>query len=185
MTSRQPLFVAILIFSMLCVSCISAPFKSPEWPKYLPSLRYYESVYAEDENNRAVQTKEEYLKWVIRFYEGWNLYQDGWKRTSRDILLSVDDADKKNTLRSKLAHLGKLISGEWAKNSYDRTIRSRELSIWAQALLKSINRNKEAQLIDRVTRDVNALRAHELDRLDISVKRYFDVAKDEYENEKL
>lgn len=163
---------AFLLLSVLAVSCTRTPVEDVTWFDDLPPLDYYERIYAQDEENQAVQTRKEYLKWVVRFYKGWELYQDGWHITTRDVLRGTPEGAAKDRLERKLARLGKLISGEWAKNSDNRRIRSRELSIWGQALLKAINRQREEALVDQLTRDVDALLKDDLDPFEINLKRY-------------
>lgn len=170
MTRRYLLFGILL--TTLTASCVRAPVERVEWPDDLPPVDHYQQVYERDAQNQAVQPREEYLIWVVRFYKGWKLYQDGWQTTTRDVLYAVEDAARKERMRTKLARLGQLISAEWAKKSADRRIRSRELSIWGQVLLKAMNRNEEEKLIDQVTRDVNALLAGRLDPADINLERY-------------
>lgn len=171
---RRTNVVSLFLISMLCAACIRVPVKPIEWPEDLPPLDYYKNVYDKDQRNQKLQTRENYLMWVVRFYKGWNLYQDGWHMTTRDILIGIDDEAARKRMETKLFQLGKLMSAEWAKESRDRAIQSRELSIWGQALLKSLQRRKEEQLVDQVTRDVNALLAQELDRTDINLRRYLN-----------
>lgn len=172
MLNPHPVHVVMLFAISVIAACTRAPVQEVEWPDDLPPIDYYEQLYERDENNRAVQSRENYLVWVVRFYKGWDLYQDGWDTMTRDILLAIDDDARKDRVRRKLAALGKLISGEWAKESDNRRIRSRELSIWGQALLKSINHEQQEELVDRVASDVNALLTHELDQTDINLQRY-------------
>lgn len=165
-----------LLLSLVCAACARAPVKTIEWPDDLPPLDYYENVYEQDRRNQDLQAREKYLTWVIRFYEGWDLYQDGWRVTTRDVLLAIDDEDTRERVESKLFYLGKLMSSEWAKESPQRAIQTRELSIWGQALVKAMDREREEQLVDRVTHDVEALLARELDRTDIELSRYFEAS---------
>lgn len=164
--------VPVLLIAILGAACVRAPVDRIEWPDDIPELEYYEQLYNQDLENQAVQSKKEYLMWVLRFYQGWKLHQDGWHSTTRDILNGIEDGPRKSRLRSKLARLGKLISGEWAKDSDSRRIRSRELSIWGQALLSYMDRGEEELFVDRVTRDVEALRAEKLEPQEVHLNRY-------------
>ncbi len=165
-------FVSVALLSLICVACIRMPARLVEWPGDLPPISYYRHMYRQDKTNQAVESEQQYLAWVIRFYKGWKLYQDGWQATARDIVAGVNDPDSKKRIETKLAHLGKLISAEWAKKSEKRVIRSRELSIWGQALVKALDRGEEESLVDQTTRDVNALLAGQLDPRDITLQRY-------------
>ncbi len=170
--TKHSLPVALLLIVATTVSCLRAPAERLEWPAGLPPLSHYEQIYERDEANQAVQTRREYLEWVVRFYKGWKLYQDGWHSTTQDVLYGVDEGARRVRMKKKMAALGKLISGEWAKNSNGRRIRSRELSVWGQALVKSMDRGSEEQLIDRISHDVNALLSGRLDPTEIDLQRY-------------
>lgn len=169
---RFSMTAGLLIATATVASCVRAPVERLEWPDGLPPIDHYERIYKMDAENRSVQTREQYLQWVVRFYKGWKLYQDGWHMTTRDVLHDMEDGAGKHRMREKLAHLGKLISGEWAKNSDSRRIRSRELSIWGQALVESMAGGGEEALIDRVTRDVEALVSGDLEPIEINHQRY-------------
>jgi len=167
--------IATLLAALLLAACARTPPATEpavEWPADLPPLEFYEAAYAEDASNRAVQTRKKYLSWVVRFYKGWDLYQDGWDATMRDILLGIEGRENKDRVEAKLEALGRAISAEWAKDADDRRVHSRELSIWGQALLKALNADREEILIDKVTRDVEALMAGRMERTDVSLKRY-------------
>lgn len=168
----------ILVISILCVACARLYVKPVEWPDDLPPMDYYENAYEQDPRNRALQSRDKYLTWVRRFYMGWDLYQDGWLATTRDILLGIEDEAARQRVEEKLFQLGKLLSAEWAKDSPERAVRTRELSIWGQALLKSLDHQRQEKLVDHVTRDVNALLGGSLDRTDINLKRYVETAGD-------
>jgi hypothetical protein len=169
---ERPVLLVLVIASAMVSSCVRAPVKPIEWPVDVPPLSYYEKIYEQDEDNREIQPKDKYLTWVIRFYKGWKLYEHGWHSTTQNILYSVEDASKKARMETKLSHLGKLISAEWAKDSPDRLIRSRELSIWGQALLASIDQKNEESLVDLVTRDVTCLLTGKLEPDRIALNRY-------------
>jgi hypothetical protein len=174
MMIQQTRLTILIALSVLSAACAMAPYKAVKWPGNLPPMDYYENMYDRDRVNQKLQSRKSYLKWVVRFYEGWDLYQDGWHNTTRDILLGIENPSVRRRVKSKLARLGKLMSAEWAKEKPGRVIQSRELSIWGQALLKAVNNNQEEEFVDRVARDVNALLAGEMDRTDIALSRYFD-----------
>lgn len=171
MTKQCLVSITILLVMVSSGACVRSPVKQ-DWPAELPPFAYFERIYENDEVNSEVQSRENYLTWVVRFYQGWDLYQDGWQMTTRDILTSVEDDAKKRRLESKLADLGKLIAGEWAKESGDRVIRSRELSIWGQALVKSLDRGEEEEFVNQVSSDVDALLSNRIDPAAITLKRY-------------
>lgn len=167
-----PALAAALVVSLAAPACTHMTARETAWPSDLPPLQYYEQLYQQDKANQRVQSRDKYLTWVVRFYKGWKLYQDGWQMTTRDIVASAEGETKKQRLENKLDRLGKMISGEWAKNTEDRAIRSRELSIWGQALSESLDRGREEQFVDRVTKDVSALLAGEIEPTRITLNRY-------------
>lgn len=174
-----PTLLAVLLFA----ACARTPVDQMDWPQALPPIHYYQQTYQQDQSNRETQSLASYLNWVRRFYHGWDLYPDGWLSTSRDILGGMENAEKRQRLEAKLAELGKLISAEWAKSSDNRTIRSRELSVWGQALLKSVNNDEEEHLVDRVTVDVKSLLSGQLDPTDVNLQRYYSASADVYSPE--
>lgn len=161
-----------MLLALVAASCARAPVQPVEWPQDLPPISHYHQIYDQDEANQAVQSRTKYLEWVGRFYNGWELHQDGWHATTRDVLHGIENRTDKERLRTKMAYLGRMISGEWAKDSGNRRIRSRLLSVWGQALLDSIERGNEEMLIDQVTRDVEALLSGDLDPAEITLARY-------------
>lgn len=161
-----------MLLALVAASCARAPVQPVEWPEDLPPIGHYHQIYDQDEENQAAQSRTKYLEWVVRFYNGWKLHQDGWHATTRDVLHGIEDGADKQRLRRKMAHLGRMISGEWAKNSRSRRIRSQQLSVWGQALLDSIERGDEETLIDQVTHDVEALLSGDLDPTEITLARY-------------
>lgn len=169
---NQYSLLSSMLLALVAASCARAPVQPVEWPHDLPPISHYHQIYDQDEENQAVQSRKEYLEWVVRFYNGWELHQDGWRATTRDVLHGIEDGAGKQRLRTKMAHLGRMISGEWAKNSRSRRIRSQQLSVWGQALLDSIERGNEEMLIDQVTRDVEALLSGDLDPTEITLARY-------------
>jgi len=170
--NRTRLLLSLALMTIAAAACVRAPVERVEWPQDLPPMDHYDRLYQEDEANRAVQSREQYLKWVVRFYKGWKLYQDGWHTMTHDVLAGMESGPAKRRMRTKMAHLGRLVSGEWAKDSNGRRIRSRELSIWGQALVNALDRGEEERLIDEVTRDVEALLAGRLDPLQVKLSRY-------------
>lgn len=169
---NQYSLLASMLLALVAASCARAPVQPVEWPDDLPPISHYHQIYDQDEENQAAQSRTKYLEWVVRFYHGWKLHQDGWHATTRDVLHGIEDGPGKQRLKRKMAHLGRMISGEWAKNSRSRRIRSRQLSVWGQALLDSIERGDEETLIDQVTHDVGALLSGDLDPAEITLARY-------------
>jgi hypothetical protein len=155
------------------VGCALTPPGETDWPTSIPSQDYYNGIYDLDEQNQGVQSRAEYLTWVIRFYEGWTLYEEGWNWTTARVLDNLEIPVQKARVRTKMAELGARVSAEWSKDAANRHIFTRTISAWGQALLESINRNEEETLLDKVSADVDALFSGELDSDDIVYERYY------------
>lgn len=146
----------------------------PAWPSDLPSLAYYESLYAGDPENRKHQSREEYLKWVKAFYRGWGGLR-GWNSIMNEILDDVDEAERE-ALRRELDKLGRLISGEWAKAYGERVIDSNMLQIWINAAYEAGERHDYQRLLKKLSTDVEALLGDAMDPSAITLKRYYPDA---------
>jgi hypothetical protein len=157
------------------VGCARTPPSESDWPTGIPPQGYYNEVYDLDAENQDVQSRAEYLTWVIRFYEGWTLYEEGWNWTTARVLDSLEIPEQKARVRAKMAELGARVSAEWSKDAANRHVFTRTISAWGQALLESINRSEEEVLLDKVSADVDALFAGELDSDDIVYERYYDA----------
>ena len=73
-------YVFVVAVMVTAISgCVTPPPKSDDWPKQLPEKSFYLEQYAADRDNQQVQSQEDYLKWVKRFYLGWPFYPKGWE----------------------------------------------------------------------------------------------------------
>ena len=174
----------MLLFSMMGLyACTQIQFHSQAWPDDLPSRQYFTQLYLTDESNRSLQTEEQYLTWGVRFYEGWELYPTGWKTIETDVL---DEIIKKRfpIILDKLRYLGKLISGDWAKDNSVRRITTAMLSLWGEVIYSTIELEKSEQALDLIMADVLDLLTGALTqemiqpgryetRLEISLERVF------------
>ena len=91
--------------------CALAPVRDADWPEDIPPKSYYERLYDRDTADRAAQTEDEYLTWVIRFYVGWEGFPRGWRDISREATDTVPP-ERREVVRNKFSRLGKFISGE-------------------------------------------------------------------------
>ena len=158
--------------------CTLAPVRQRDWPTDIPSLSHYEAVYANDSQNQAIQTKDEYLTWVIRFYQGWEGYPRGWRDIAREASATVAAAQRAK-LEQKFMRLGKFVSSEWAKDSSSRVIFTRTIAAWGDALYEAAERGEVNALLDRVGSDVEALLSHKLDADSITLDRYYELSPDD------
>lgn len=169
----------LLISSLFACSSNKVARQADAWPSDMPSRAYFLKVYEADEVNKKIQTKEEYLTWIVRFYNGWELYRRGWIKMTNELVAQVDDPSQIKEIRYKVDRIGRLVSGEWAKKSDTRTIYLRHVSVWGNALLESLDRNEALPLINRVNQDVDDLLAHRINADVITAERYFPVNEDD------
>jgi hypothetical protein len=165
--------VLILATSLFACSTHRTARDADQWPSNIPPRSYFLKVYGEDPDNKRIQTQEEYLTWILRFYNGWELYRRGWVKMTHELVTQVEDPRQINEITEKMERIGRLVSGEWAKKTDKRTIYVRQVSIWGNALLESIDRNEPLSLVTRVNQDVDDLLAHKINPDIITADRYF------------
>lgn len=148
-----------------------------QWPDQVPSRTLFVNTYNDDTDNKDIQTQEEYLLWIQRFYLGWEIYRRGWLQMTDELVAEVDDPKQQKIIEKKMHNLGLKISREWAKKTKQRRIYTRHVAIWGNALLESLDKGESMLLIDKVNEDVNALLAHKIEPKMITENRYY--AQDE------
>lgn len=153
--------------------CATHKAKESTWPEDLPPRAYFLDQYQNDLTNINRQHLDEYLTWITRFYQGWEMYPNGWNRMTQEILQQNKYRPTRNNIKLKLDRLGLLISGEWAKDNQTRLINTRHVSVWVKALLKSVDHDETLQIIGRVSADVNSLLTHNIAHDAITVDRYY------------
>ncbi len=169
-----------LLFSFLAGCAVFRPDVSLEaWPDDIPPRSEFESLYAADQNNRAQQSEAEYLTWVTRFYEGWQLYPRGWNDLVPEVLSEVEDPIERNALRAELYDAGRFIASEWAKDVDTRKVRTQQLSIWGNALREAVMRGETPEMIEQIARDVDRLETQRLSYSDITEERYYAEDEDD------
>tara|TARA_B100000214_G_C23855478_1_gene575462 strand:- start:147 stop:731 length:585 start_codon:yes stop_codon:yes gene_type:complete len=144
------------------------------WPDKLPELAYFEANYKSDKDNQLVQSKADYLGWVVSFYEGTLIAPVGWMNLQSMVLAMAEPEDRLE-LGKQLTELGRLISGEWAKENDKRVIDSRLLSLWGSVMQLSDGPQVQAQAILLIEKDVNALLNRQLTPESITDERYEGV----------
>ena len=162
------------------LGCTVTPVQEIAWPENIPPRELYEQAWRADEQNRAVQDLDGYLRWVLRFYQGWPVYDYGWLDTTRDVLASADNPGDRNILRAQLFEMGKRISIEWSKDSDHRYIRTPTISAWGSALREATDRGEVAELMDRVFNDIDLLAARQLKVEEISLERYYTLEEEDF-----
>ena len=166
---RNTLFLLLLITLVRC-SVTDTIF----WPEVLPEREYFEGNYKKDKDNQLVQSKVDYLDWVVSFYEGTLIAPVGWLDL-QSIVLEIAEPESRPELDKRLTDLGRLISGEWAKENNKRVIDSRLLSLWGSVMQLSDDPEVQAQAILLIEKDVNALLERQLIPEAITDERYEGV----------
>lgn len=170
----QKIYILLLaLLSFLLSSCVSQAPTQAKWPVHIPAREYFVEQYESDKDNKSTEDLDEYLLWVIRFYEGWELYSNGWTKVTQDSLHGVKDPVLAHEIKTKMDLIGKKIATEWPKNKKDRRIFTRHIVVWGNALIEAIKRDQELLLINKVLADVTGLIANEVAVEDIKAERYF------------
>lgn len=137
--------------------CATSADRHAAWSASLPAQAGFAAFYLQDRRNAEMQSLDQYLVWVERFYQGWDLYPTGWNQISRDLAGKITDPGVKREIEAKLRRLGIAIAAEWAKDNSVRRITTRHVGIWGNALQKSAERAEIPNIVDRVLDDVDNL----------------------------
>jgi len=122
----------ILLLSFVLHGCVSVAQNAP-WPAGIPPRQHFTTLYAADKPNQAHQTQDQYLEWVVRFYEGSEFMAFGWNAIAESVLVDLE-AGQRASLAQQLHALGTAISGEWAKGNQVRQIDTAMLSLWGAVM---------------------------------------------------
>lgn len=98
----------------------------------------------------------------------------GWLEL-QTIVLEIAEPEDRLELDKQLTDLGRLISGEWAKENDGRVIDSRLLSLWGSVMQLSDDSQVQAQAILLIEKDVNALLNRQLMPEAITDERYEEL----------
>lgn len=172
--------LAILIL-LLMSACAELVKTAPNWSDDLPQYSYFYNEYQRDSINSKIQPLDQYLTWVERFYHGWELYPNGWNTIKQDLLQRITDQAFASEVAQKMDDLGLSISQEWAKNNDTRIINTRHVSIWGNALVKSLQHGETLEIIARINADVQDLVLKNISADLITENRFYaedDIFKD-------
>ena len=145
-----------------------------EWPAGAYPRDYFETVFMEDEMAQMYHTRDDYLLWVTRFYNGYSL-TPGWLNLQGQVLDRLDDPESAYAAQvmERLYHLGGRIGSEWAKTNEVRLLNTRNAAVWRDALIESISQDDLDNYITRVENDVESILMGELDEEAIHFERYY------------
>ena len=159
---------ALLAVLTACASL--APESS--WPEGAAPRGYFEQAYREDAENRELQTEEEYLYWVSRFYLGLAMFP-GWLDISDEVLAEVNDAEQ-DDVRRELYELGEVIAAEWSKHKRVHRISNSAVAAWGQAAPEAQRQGDIEGFMQRLRSDVDGLLAGSIDSREITPERYYE-----------
>jgi hypothetical protein len=167
----KPLLIFLIILAL--PACTVFQSKEAVWPDDLPPRAYFLNVYQQDAANSHLQNLDQYMLWVIRFYQGSDLYPNGWNSITQTLLEKIREPETIQQVKDKMDRVGLLISGEWAKNNQTRLINTRHVSIWGNALFKSLEQGETLELIERVSSDVDDLLTQRIPSEAITEGRFY------------
>lgn len=173
--------ILAILMVVLMPACAVLVKTVPDWSDDLPQYGYFYDEYKRDSVNSKIQPLDQYLTWVERFYHGWELYPNGWNTIKHDLLLRIADPAVAHEVAQKMDDLGLSISQEWAKNNDTRIINTRHVSIWGNALLKSLEHGETLDIIARINADVQDLILKNISADLITENRFYaedDIFKD-------
>ena len=169
--------LSILSVSFLLSSCIGTDLSN--WPDSIPQQQLFIDVYQADIDNQQLQSRNEYLEWVLNFYQGSLVYRSGWLDIEAEVLNTVAPQDI-DRLDLELHKLGAAIGLEWAKDNRVRLIDSRMLALWGSTLQLSENYDQQLRSIEVITKDVDDLLNGQLQKSDIAQTRYAELLQLEF-----
>jgi len=165
-------------FVLISASCLAflacQSYKIDQWPDALPDRQLFIAAYAEDIANQDLQTQQEYLTWILSFYEGNLVYTSGWIDVQALVLTNTAPLDR-NGLHASLQELGASIAAEWAKHNDLRGIDSRMLSLWGSVLQIASSSEARQHSIEVISADVHALLNGSLSAAEIQDSRYEQI----------
>ena len=172
--------LVLLSLTLSFTACSTHHVAQDNCPSNMTAHSYFQQAYDSDAANKAIQTREEYETWVLRFYQGSAFYRRGWIKMTDELLVELPDTQEQKIAKAKMEHLGIMIASEWAKKDDKRAIFTRNVAVWGNALLESIDRGQPMDLINRVTNDVDNLLARKIQPDLITASRYFKPDDDSF-----
>jgi hypothetical protein len=144
---------------LICISALTAckvVNVMEEWPDDMPVQQHFIAIYKTDPDNQQVQTIEDYLSWVVSFYQGTLLSPMGWNDMSSAILSGMVDEEFSRAARLR-EQLGLLIAAEWAKDNNVRMIDTALLSLWGEVMVTAPNPADRLRAMELILADIQGL----------------------------
>ena len=163
----------LISFVLLLGACVSVPERAEQWQSSWPPESFFETAYAAELDNQAVQSADNYMLWIRRFYQGWTFYPEGWDWLTERVLIGIEDDAQRQQITQQMYSMGMRISREWAKSSAHRVINTRHLLVWGESLKLSAARDQELWLAVKVSADIDGLLASTIEPSTIQSSRYY------------
>jgi len=167
----NPVRLLLRGLGFLLLTACAAPQILPEWPDELPARSWFQQQWRQDVANRSLQSEADYLLWVQRFFEGFNMVP-GWLTMMKEVRARVP-AEQWMLLESRLHDLGGSIGSEWAKHNDVRKLDTRTAAVWRDALMEALSQDDLEAYLYRLEQDVGALVGGQLDMDSIRFERYY------------
>ena len=164
---------ALLIMTTLLVGCQSLG-DGENWPEDVPERQQFLEAYHADAENQQEQTQQQYLNWIVRFYQGWDLMSTGWNELTPAVLMGMS-GDTLAAAEDESHYLGVAISSEWAKDNSVRDINTAMLSLWGTVMLSIEEPPERLVALRQIGEDVDAIKRGELMAEEITDERYMKL----------
>ena len=162
-------FLQFGLLSLAFVSCLSPQIAA--WPDSIPPMQGFARFYDQDSQNQALQSRQEYLEWVLVFYEGNLVYPTGWSDLKSYVHVAATPAQA-SLLDEQLATLGEAIAAEWSRDNSVRRIDNRMLSLWGSVVQSAPTPERQQLSVAVIQEDVDNLLSGNLDSINIRQERY-------------
>ncbi|MEQ8409386.1 MAG: hypothetical protein RKH07_14035 [Gammaproteobacteria bacterium] len=164
--------LTILVLCLTLGACSTSSIS--DWPRDIPPQALFIEAYQADARNQQLQTQNEYLEWIIGFYEGTLLYPTGWQDVETQLLQGTPVSERPG-LQSRLTELGVVIGSEWAKDNDVRLINNRLLALWGSTLQLMVGPEQQLLAIEEIERDIDLLLLGTLQKEDVREARYAET----------
>lgn len=160
-------------WSLLCLLILGActTMVTPgNWPANAPPYSDFVTAYRSDEANQALQSEEQYLTWVQRFYEGRPGIL-GWNDITDSVLQDMN-REQQSVVNDLGSRLGQRIAAEWAKDNAVRRIDTAMLSLWGSIMVTAESPETRLEAMRAINNDTRALLEGDLSARQITEERY-------------
>lgn len=159
----------LVLLGLATMSCLSP--RLADWPESIPATQVFSQIYDEDSQNQRLQSRQEYLEWVLVFYQGSLIFPTGWSDLN-SYLHGASTRAQGKVFDAQLAVLGKLIAAEWSKDNSLRRIDNQMLSLWGSVVQSAPTPETQQLAVQVILADVDSLLAGNLNAPSIREQRY-------------